>query len=84
MGNNNEWVFLVNNAFSWNDETILILFFFLFLKSQSAMPEERRNEVHDQRFPLLQFGSRHKRRRRRKHRTAKRERNKNFVDEHEP
>lgn len=48
------------------------------------MPEERRNEVHGQRFPLLQPGSGHKRRRSRKHRAAERERNKNFVDEHEP
>lgn len=54
------------------------------MTGQGAMPQARRNKIHNQRFPLLQLGTDHKRGRRRGHREGQRERQQNRVDEHEP
>lgn len=48
------------------------------------MPKARRNQIHDQRIPLLQPGSGHQRRGRRRYRAREREGDEHCLDEHEP
>lgn len=51
---------------------------------KGAMPEVGWNQVHRQRFPLLQLGSNQQRRRRRRHSESLGERYKDQLDEYEP
>lgn len=51
---------------------------------QGALQERGRDEVHDQRVPLLQLGFDHQRRGCRGYHEGQRERVQNGVDEHEP
>lgn len=48
------------------------------------MQKARRNQIHDQRIPLLQLGSGDERCGRRRHRAREREGIEHGVDEHEP
>ncbi|KAK9029162.1 hypothetical protein V6N11_026285 [Hibiscus sabdariffa] len=60
------------------------IFLMQALVSQSAMPEEGRDTVHNQRVPLLQPGSDLQRGGCRGYREGERERNPDRLDEHEP
>lgn len=55
-----------------------------YLITQGAMPQAWWNQVHDQRFPLLQLGSDLQRRGRRRYRAREREGFENRMVEHEP
>ena len=52
--------------------------------TQGILPKEWRNQIHRQRFPLLQPGSGHQRRGCRGYRAGEHQRIQNRVDEHEP
>lgn len=53
------------------------------LFTQGAMPQARRDQIHNQRLPLLQPGFDLQRRGCRRYRARERERHKDWLDEHE-